>query len=118
MNRLGEYRHRVDIEKRRLTEAGTGDPVVTWVPVAKNWPAKIELVSAREFIAGQVLASQVTATVSIPWHPEVDATMRFKRHTHGSTPRTFEIYNIAGILPDKTGRRELVCPSTMGVNDG
>lgn len=115
----GELRHRVDLERREITEGGTGDPVVTWVSVAKNLPARIKPLSAREFLAGLAVASQVTAVITIRWRDDVDPTMRLKRHIHRrNTPREHELYNIAGILPDDTGRKWLNLPVTQGVNDG
>lgn len=117
--RIGELRHLVDLERREITEGGTGDPVVTWVSVAKDLPARIRWLSAREFLQGLIVQSKVTAFIDIRWRPDVDQTMRLKRHIHmRNTPRGHELYNIEGILYDETGRKWIYIGVSQGVNDG
>ena len=116
----GKFDKRIDIERREITEGGTGDPVITWIPVAQNVPANIEYISGREFLAGIVVASQVVAFIHIRWRNDVDSTMRIKRHIHRrTTPREHELFNIKEVLPvEDDGPPYLRMPVTLGVNDG
>lgn len=114
--RIGLLRHRVDIERPITSQDSAGDPVITWTPLVRDVPAQVAPVSAREFVANLNMASQVSTRIMIRFRDDVDATMRIKHYVGNGR---YDLYNIAGVLPDsKSGREFLILPATKGVNDG
>jgi SPP1 family predicted phage head-tail adaptor len=112
----GLLKHRVDIERPVTAQSNTGDPVVTWTLVARDVPASILPLSAKEFVAGLTLSSQVTTRIMIRYRADIDATMRLKHFVGNGV---YELFNIAGILPDpRSGWEYLTLPVTRGVNEG
>ena len=107
----GRLRHRVRIERPRITQDPiTGEMVRSWDVVSKSVPAAIEPLSAREFIAAQAVQSQVTTRIVMRKRP-IDATMRIVHRG--------QVYNVHGVLPDAVSGLEYVtCPCSAGVNDG
>ena len=108
----GKLRHRVDIEQPTYTQDDqTGEMTLTWTAFAQSIPASIEPLSAREFIQAAAVQSSISARIVIRYLPGVTAAMRVK---HGS-----QLYNIHGVLPDKTtGREYLTLPVSEGLTDG
>lgn len=108
--RIGSLRHEVTIQSLAEGVNVAGDTVATWSDVATVW-ADIQPLSAREFIAGQALQSDVSARITIRYLEGITAAMRV---VHGAT-----IYNIRGVLPDQaSGREYLTLPCSQGVNNG
>lgn len=105
----GRLRHRVTIERRvNSQDPDTGAVTPVWVAVARDVPAAIEPLSAREFIAGQAVQSEVAARIMIRQRSGLDASMRIK---HGKV-----IYLPAGFLADKeSGLEYLTIPCSVGV---
>ncbi len=92
------------------TEDSMGGVVTAWQTVATVWAA-IEPLSAREFLAGQQVNSQVVARITIRHRAGLHAGMRIVRGA--------EVYNIAGVLPDAVSGAEYVTlPVSRGVNAG
>ena len=108
----GRLRHRVDFEKRvDVQDPDTGDVTPTWLALARSVPAAIEPLSAREFIAGQAMQSEVTTRIVVRYRDGLSAAMRIK---HGA-----RIYNPQGFLADlDSGRDYLTIPCSEGVNEG
>lgn len=110
----GKLRHRVAIQQKVPTQdPDSGEIINTWatVPGWDKVPAAIEPVSAKEFVAGQQVQSQVTTRITIRARPGVLPTMRI---LHGA-----KIYNIEGILPDRdSGLDYFTLPVSEGVSDG
>jgi SPP1 family predicted phage head-tail adaptor len=107
----GRLRHRINIERRvNSQDPETGAVTPAWLAFARNVPAAIEPLSAREFIAGQAMQSEVTTRIVIRHRPGLDAAMRIK---HGR-----KIYNPAGFLGDKdSGLEYVTIPCSLGVSD-
>jgi SPP1 family predicted phage head-tail adaptor len=107
----GRLRHRINIERRvNSQDPETGAVTPVWLAFARNVPAAIEPLSAREFLAGQAMQSEVTTRIVIRHRAGLDASMRIK---HGK-----QIYNPAGFLADKdSGVEYVTIPCSLGVSD-
>lgn len=108
----GRLRHRIDIQQRaHVQDPVTGEMVPGWANVWTAVPASIEPLSAREFIAAQATQSQVVARITLRYREGLDASMRI---VHKGA-----IYNIAGLLPDKSsGLEYFTIPVSSGANQG
>lgn len=107
----GKLRHRVTIQ--RLLDGGqdpnTGDLVTEWANLATVW-ARVEPLSAREFVHSAAVQSKVTARITMR-HREVLASDRILHRG--------KIYNVEGALADnKSGLEYVTLPCSEGVNDG
>jgi SPP1 family predicted phage head-tail adaptor len=104
--RVGKLRHQVALQTRTETQDDdTGVITQGWADLATVW-ARVEPLSAREFIASQATQAKVTARVTIRYRDDVVPTMRLVHR--GQT------YNIEGVLPDKDSGLEyltLACSS-------
>lgn len=109
--RAGPLRHRITIERPAYQQDPlTGEMVASWVLVAKPW-ARIESLSARDFIAAAASQSEITTRITIRFREGVDSTMRILHRG--------KIYNIHGVLADPdSGLEYLTLPCSEGVNDG
>jgi SPP1 family predicted phage head-tail adaptor len=107
----GRLRHRIDIQRRvNQQDPDTGAVTPVWLAFARSVPAAIEPLSAREFIAGQAVQSEVVARIVIRHRPGLDATMRIK---HGKL-----VYLPAGFLGDKdSGTEYVTIPCSLGVSE-
>jgi SPP1 family predicted phage head-tail adaptor len=112
----GKLRHRVRLERPTYTQdTTTGEQVLTWTQVA-TVSAAIEPLSAREFIAGQAMQSNIDTRITIRHRDDVKASWRAVHMVNGVAGR---IYNIHGPLPDKDSGREYdTLPCSQGVNTG
>ena len=107
----GRLRHRVTIEELVDTEDEMGGVKSTWTPVARDVPAEVVPISAREFLAGNQVNSNVVARVVIRKPSRIDASMRLRHRG--------EIYNIEGVLADpNSGLEYVTLPVSFGVNAG
>lgn len=109
--KAGLLRHRILFQVKELVQdSETGAVSYQWVDYARRW-AKFEPLSAREFVAGLVIQSEVKARVTIRFMPDLDPEMRIVHHN--------KFYNIVGGLPDaKSGFEYITIPVTEGVKDG
>lgn len=109
--RAGPLRHRVTIERPAYQqEPLTGEMLQSWALVAVVW-ARVEDLSARDFIAASAAQSAVTARIVIRYREGIDSAMRILHRG--------KIYNIHGVLADPdSGLEYLTLPVSMGVNDG
>jgi head-tail adaptor len=114
----GRLRHRVDIQHRATVQNVHGEEEALWTNWATAVPAEILSISAREFVAGQGVVSQVTDKIRIRWRPGLVPTMRIRHLIDAGSPQVHDIYNIKGILPDETNRVYVWIPCTKGVNEG
>lgn len=108
----GGLRHRVNIQKRVQTQDPvSGEILINWEDVFSNVPAKIEPLSAKEFLASRTENSQVSARITIRYRAGIDASMRIVHR--------IKIYNIEGWLPDKdSGLEYITLPCSQGTNEG
>ena len=106
----GDLRHRVLIQQQVTTRDDDGVQTTNWVDVATVW-ASVEPLSAREFIQSGQDQAAVTARITIRYRAGLQPSMRLVHRD--------QIYNIAGLLPDKvSGLEYITIPVSAGVNDG
>ncbi|HEL3822504.1 TPA: phage head closure protein [Stenotrophomonas maltophilia] len=106
----GKLRHRVLIQQQVTTRDNDGVEQTAWVDVATVW-ASVEPLSAREFIQSGQTQSAVTARITMRYRDGLSPSMRLVHRG--------EIFNIAGLLPDKvSGLEYITIPVSAGVNDG
>lgn len=106
----GKLRHRVLIQQQVTTRDGDGVEQKAWVDVATVW-ASVEPLSAREFMQSGQTQSAVTARITMRYRDGLSPSMRLVHRG--------EIFNIAGLLPDKvSGLEYITIPVSAGVNDG
>lgn len=100
----GRLKHRVAIEAPTRTQNPmTGAVTTTWTNVVTVY-ASIEPLSAKDFIAAQMLKNRVDTRIVIRYRPGLNTTMRLVG-TDGT------IYTPAGFLHDiDTGREYLTVP--------
>lgn len=106
----GKLRHRVLIQHQVTTKDGDGVEQTAWVDVDTVW-ASVEPLSAREFIQSGQTQSAVAARITMRYRDGLSPSMRLIHRG--------EIFNIAGLLPDKvSGLEYITIPVSAGVNDG
>lgn len=109
--RLGPLRHKLRIEEQSQTQdATTGAVTATWAEVVTIYGA-IEPLSVRSFLAADAQQSKIEANIRIRYFPSLTQAMRIVDVATGN------VYNIEGLLPDRTGRHSLLIPVSRGVND-
>ncbi|MCE0865877.1 phage head closure protein [Pseudomonas alloputida] len=110
----GKLRHRIDIQELKAVR----DPVTLefgepeWVTRWEKCPARVEDLSARDFIAAQAGQAQATSRMVIRYRPGVLATMRILYRG--------EVYSIVGppLADAKSGLDYLTILVEKGVKDG
>jgi SPP1 family predicted phage head-tail adaptor len=103
-------RHRVLIQQQVTTRDDDGVSYTTWVDVAMVWAA-VEPLSAREFIQSGQTQAAVTARITIRYRAGLQASMRILHRS--------QVYNIAGLLPDKvSGLEYITILVSGGANEG
>lgn len=108
--RIGALKHFVVIQQLGSSLDANGNTVEAWTDFASVY-ADVAPLSAREFVAGQAVQSQVVARITIRYLAGVRASMRIN---HDGA-----IYNIQGVLADQgSGREYLTLPCSQGTNDG
>lgn len=111
----GKLRHRVQFQRQvQGQDPVSGAVVQVWqdwpAPGQKLW-ARIEPLSARDFIAAKAAQSEVTARIVVRYRAGIVATMRAMYRD--------KVYSIHGVLPDPdSGREYLTLPVSEGVRDG
>lgn len=112
----GDLRHTISLQRELVVLDTSGDPIqddqgvvqMLWTEYATCW-AKIEPLSAREFIASQAVQSNVDTRITIRARADLRPADRI---VHGTT-----IYNIEGVLPDKwSGLEYLTLPCSSNVS--
>lgn len=106
----GTLRHRVLIQQQATIRDDDGVSQTTWGDVAEVW-ASVEPLSAREFIQSGQTQAAITARITIRYRADLQASMRILHRG--------QVYNIAGLLPDKvSGLEYITIPVSAGVNEG
>ena len=111
----GRLRHRVDVEKQiRQANQANGESRVVWSKVHKNVACRIEYLSGREYLLAQEKNSEMTARITMRYHPGLKASQRIVHKTKRGT----ELFNILAVLPDRESLQEYVTiPCSAGVSD-
>lgn len=73
--RIGKMRHRVALQSRAATQAGTGQPTGAWSTVATVW-ASIEPLQGRELVAAMAAQSELTHRVTLRYRSGITTKMR------------------------------------------
>ncbi|EKU30769.1 head-tail adaptor protein [Alcaligenes sp. EGD-AK7] len=110
--RAGPLRHKLRIEEKRVISIDpySGQAVYDWAEVATVW-ARIEPLSARDFIAASTTQSAITTRITIRYRAGITRVMRLVHQG--------KFYSIVGILPDsQSGLEYLTLPCVEGVNQG
>lgn len=103
--KAGKLRHRVEIQKKQRVSDGGGGWEDAWVSIATVW-ARVEPLSAREFVAAQSVQSQISARITIRYRDDITSDMRIKHR--GQT------YDIQGVLADnQSGLEYLTLPCSV-----
>lgn len=112
--RAGPLRHRITIQQRgQVQDPETGEMIDDWAdwpePGAKHW-ARIEPLSARDFIAAQAAQSELTGRITMRYRDGLLPTMRILYRN--------KVYSIHGVLPDPdSGLEYLTLPVSEGVRE-
>ena len=108
--RIGALRHRVSLQKlEHVQNQTTGEMGESWVQVKKLY-ARVEPLSAREFIAAQQENSEVSARITIRYRNDIKPGMRFVHRGN--------IYDIQGHLPDNhSGLDYITLPVKQGASE-
>ncbi len=93
--KIGQLRHRMQLEEPGSTADGAGGSAVTWQPVAAVW-ASLRLVSASDQPVGESPQQQITHEIFIRHRGAVTSAMRFALGT-----RVFQIRTV--VDPFETG---------------
>lgn len=119
----GRRRHAVTLQSPVETQNEIGEPIVTWQDFATGVRAAIESVNGREFFAADQVQSDVTSKINIRARSGVNSQMRvvhtFTTTANVSPPETqTDVYDIEAVLPDRTGRREIVLMCRLRAAEG
>lgn len=106
-------RHRIRIERKTAERSSSGAMTEVWSTFADNVPAEIKPMSARELLAAQAIRPEVTTWITIRWMQGIEPSMRVVHDDDGG-----RVYQIDGVLPDPTLRREIRLMCSTGVNEG
>jgi SPP1 family predicted phage head-tail adaptor len=119
MAQAGAYRRRVDIEQQVQTKDSTGSVVPTWAALWKDVPCSINQFQgrSREEFAAQQVQADVEWKIAFRWRPDLDASMRVVEYLNAARTKSM-IYNIEGVLPDATNRRQIVLLCRTRLSEG
>jgi SPP1 family predicted phage head-tail adaptor len=114
MDRAGNRRHLVQVQKRSDDEDSFGGQLTTWATLFST-KVGIEALSGRELMAAQAVQSEVTHQISAVYRPEWanPKTSASYRIVLGS-----RIFNIHSALNVDERNRELLILASEGLNDG
>jgi SPP1 family predicted phage head-tail adaptor len=108
--RAGLLRHRITLQRPVGTNDEWGEPSPLWEDVV-SVAAAIEPISGREFFSAQQVQADVTTRITIRWRNGIEPAMRIVHVTAqqaAMSPPESTVYDIEAILPDPTGRRQIV----------
>jgi SPP1 family predicted phage head-tail adaptor len=116
----GRLRHRVTIKYQSTTIDTSGEQDTEWAVLhsgafdGKFW-CEIKPLSARELVASQQIASEVTTRIVMRYDARIKASMRAE-HNDGTT---VTIYNLSPPIRDPdTGLEWMTVPCTALINQG
>jgi head-tail adaptor len=113
----GAYRRRVSIQSQVPAPDTVGGQSVIWKTLWPDVPCSIEQFRNREYFAAQQMQADAGWTITIRWRPGLDTTMRCIEYTNQARTE-FTIYNIEGVAPDATGRRDIDLNCRTVLNEG
>lgn len=107
----GKLRHKVTLQEKAISrDPVTGDVISAWIDIA-TIRAQIVPLSVREFMAGAIENSRVSARIVIRFRDNINHSMRLLHKN--------KVYNIEGILADAdSGLEYLTLPVSEGSNEG
>ena len=109
----GRLRHRVDIEVGVPVQDGSGDPVLTWEPVATVW-ASVSPIRGREAtFAGEQVLGETDTRIIVRYGPATEQITPNHRIVHQGA-----IFNVVQVAHVNLGQRTIEIMAKSGVNDG
>lgn len=102
--RLGNLRHRVELQRATVSADSHGDQVKTWATLATVWAEVLEL-SGREFVAAMQTMADITVEVRMRAQPDMRLTPK-DRVKFGD--RIFDVRHIVDMGGKRTEWR-LMC---------
>jgi SPP1 family predicted phage head-tail adaptor len=118
--KAGRLRHRVTIKQQVVTIDTSGEQVANWEVLNsgaadhKFW-CEIAPLSARELLASEQVAAEITARILMRYDKRIKAQMRAE-HDDGET---VTIYNLSPPIRDPdTGLEWMTIPATALLNQG
>jgi len=121
----GRLRHRGRIQHKPQAQDEWGEPIELWEDRWTGVPMDIEALSGDELWTAQQVQANVNTKIMLRYRRGVTSLMRVVHQTREQlavSPQEMTIYDIAAVLPDRTGRRELtllcVNRSTPGFRSG
>lgn len=107
---LGNYKHRVTIERPQKTQDPQGNFAEVWQPVQGFVRIQAEVLPERagEFFSAKQPQSTVNALVKLRYQPGIEPTMRLVHHVR---PGMDEYYDIQGVFNVRSAQEEtrLMC---------
>lgn len=114
MNRAGDRRHLVQVQKRNTQGNDDGSPSSDWVAIFST-KASIEALSGRELMAAQALQSEVSHQINVVYRPEWANPKQSASYRILLGTRIFNIHSAYNV--DERNREVLIMASE-GLNDG
>lgn len=108
--RSGDFNRRITIQVKQVGQDDFGQPLTSWVTVAKDVPTNILASTGKEYVNAGAEVSKVQVSMRIRWRTDITAAMRVL-YDGG-------IFNIEAVLPDYEGRRYVDLACSTGANDG
>lgn len=92
MIRTGDYRHRLEVQRRDEITTTVGSSSARWIPVRTVW-GSIEPLSARELVAAGQAQMRVTHRIGMRYFDGLTPKHRIVETRHAG-PRTFSIESV------------------------
>lgn len=100
MQRAGNRRHRVTLQRQLESRDTLNQLVGDWIDVLARIPCDVETLAAGETVQNNQVVSGSTHAVTMLWRAGIEPTMRLLWSTPGGT----QILNIVGVSPDDRNR--------------
>lgn len=114
MDRAGDRRHLVQVQKRNAQDNDDGSPAKDWVTLFST-KAAIQALSGRELMAAQAVQSEVSHQINVIYRPE------WAKPKQSATYRIVlgaRIFNIHSAYNVEERNREVLIMASEGLNDG
>lgn len=112
--RAGALNRRMRFDRATEVQDASGDPVVTWTPLATVW-ASIEPLRGREALTDGAIRGELDTRIRIRWSPLLNDLSDKDRGVY-----IFDntIYNVVSVAEVRMEHRELEILAKSGVNLG
>lgn len=76
--RVGQFRHRVTIQRNEQKRSARGEVLDNWITLAKNVPAEVMPLVGREFYQAQQVNTELTHMVKVRYRNELKSQDRIQ----------------------------------------